>query len=107
MLDALFKQSKFNAKEKESYLKAVEQQLKMDNHDIALEEKMQVVKVCFDKNINSIFTQMPDLEELYLYKKCIRKYSRVKMRAINYYNLNLHKEDDLIVENIKLMKPFL
>ena len=79
----------------------------MDNHDIALEEKMSVIKVCFEKNINSIFTQMPDLEELYQYKKCIRKYSRVKMRTINYYNHNLHKDEDLIVENIKLMKPFM
>ena len=88
-------------------MKELDSQLKMDNHDIALEEKMQVVKVCFDKTINSIFTQMPDLEELYLYKKCIRKYSRVKMRTINYYNHNLHKDEDLIIENIKLMKPFL
>ena len=101
------KQSKFNAKEKEQYLKDIEAQLKIDNHDIALEEKMQTIQVCFEKNVNSIFTQMPDMEELYAFKKCIRKYSRVKMRAINYYNQQLHKDQDLLVENIKLMKPFL
>lgn len=79
----------------------------MDNHDIALDEKMRIVQLCFEKTVNSIFMQMPDLEELYSYKKCIRKYSRVKMRAINYYNFNLHKDKDLLLDNIKMMKPFL
>lgn len=79
----------------------------MDNHDIALDEKMRSVQLCFEKTVNSIFMQMPDLEELYAYKKCIRKYSRVKMRAVNYYNFNLHKDKDLLLENIKMMKPFL
>ncbi len=56
VFEALFKQSKFNAKEKEQFLKELEGQLKLDNHDIALEEKMQAIAVCFDKSINSIFT---------------------------------------------------
>ena len=86
VLEQLFKQSKFAQKEKDAYLKEVEQQLKNDNHDIALEEKMQAVAVCFDRTVHSTFMQMPDLEELYAYKKCIRKYARVKMRTLNYYN---------------------
>jgi len=72
-----------------------------------VEEMLQTIQVCFEKTVNSIFTQMPDMEELYSFKKCIRKYSRVKMRAIQYYSGQLHKDEDLLVENIKLMKPFL
>lgn len=107
VLAQLFKQSKFNLHDKEFYLKDLEKQLAIDNHDIALEEKMQAVQVCFEKNVNSIFMQMPDLEELYAFKKCVRKYMRVKMRAINYYHHNLHKDEDLLVENMKIMRPFL
>ncbi len=107
VLEQLFKQSKFSAKDKETFLKDLEGQLKMDNHDIALEEKLHIISVCFDKTVNSIFMQMPDLEELYAYKKCIRKFSRVKMRALNYYSGTLHKGEDLTLENIKLLRPFL
>lgn len=64
----------------------------MDNHDISLDEKMVPVKMCFEKNVNTVFVQMPDLEELYAFKKCIRKYNRVKMRAVTYYNNVLHKD---------------
>ena len=92
VLEHLFKQSKFTAKDKEDFFRDLEQQLKIDNHDISLEEKMHTISVCFGKTVQSIFIQMPDLEELYAYKKCIRKYSRVKMRAVNYYNFNLHKD---------------
>ena len=42
-LEQLFKQSKFSAKEKEVFLGELEQQLKMDNHDISLEEKMHAI----------------------------------------------------------------
>ena len=82
ILEQLFKQSKFSQKEKDAYLKELDAQLKMDNHDISLEEKMQAVNLCFEKNVNSIFMPVPDLEELYAFKKCIRKYARVKMRAV-------------------------
>lgn len=79
----------------------------MDNHDLAVEEKLHIIGVCFDKTVNSIFMQMPDLEELYAFKKCVRKFSRVKMRAITYYSGQLHKGEDRTVESVKLMKPFI
>lgn len=68
---------------------------------------MTPVKVCFEKSVNSVFVQMPDLEELYAFKKCIRKYARVKMRAVTYYNSTLHRDQDLITENVKLLRPYL
>ena len=68
---------------------------------------MDIVKVCFEKNINSVIMQVPDLEELYEFKKCIRKYARVKMRAINYYNYSLNKDKEFFVENANLFKHFL
>ena len=32
---------------------------------------------------------IPNLEELFAFKKCVRKYSRVKMRCITYYQSQL------------------
>ena len=63
---------------------------------------------CFDKNVNSVIMQIPDLEELFAFKKCVRKYSRVKMRAATYYNSVLHKDDeDSFARNVELLKPYL
>ena len=50
---------------------------------------------------------MPDLEELYSFKKCIRKYSRVKMRAANYYHHVLNKDKDFFIENTNLFRNFI
>ncbi len=85
-LEQVFKQSKFNVKEKEFFMNGLESQLKQDNHDLSVQEKLQIVTTCFDRQVNSVIMQMPDLEELYAYKKCVRKYARVKMRALNYYS---------------------
>ena len=41
---------------------------------------------------------IPDLEELYAFKKCIRKYSRVKMRCIQYYQSQLMHSDPFALE---------
>ena len=50
---------------------------------------------------------MPDLEEMYAFKKCVRKYSRVKMRAVTYYNAVLHKDEDQLNRNLHLLSPYL
>jgi hypothetical protein len=54
---------------------------------------------------------MPDVEELYAFKKCVRKFARVKMRAVTYYHKELHKEEAInasyLLKNLALMKPFL
>jgi hypothetical protein len=60
---------------------------------LALDEKMEIITTCFDKNIHSVIIQMPDVEELYAFKKCVRKFARVKMRAVTYYHKELHKEE--------------
>jgi len=44
---------------------------------------------------------VPDLEELYSFKKCVRKYARVKLRATHYYNDYLvDKNKDSIERNL-------
>eukprot|EP00347_Sterkiella_histriomuscorum_P022904 403336719 len=107
ILEQLFKQSKFNAAEKLAFTQNLEQRLKIDNHDQALEEKMNIVMTCFDKTVNSVIMSMPDLEELYAYKKCVRKYSRVKMRAVTYYNQVLHQDEDHLARNLNMLQPYL
>lgn len=92
-LTFLMQKSKFNEKEKGDFLDALNAQLKVDNHDISLDEKLDIITTCFDKNVQSVITQVPDLEELYGFKKCVRKYARVKMRAVTYYHHELHKEE--------------
>ena len=85
--------------------------MKFDNHDLALEEKLEIITTCFDKNIHSVIIQMPDVEELYAFKKCVRKFARVKMRAVTYYHKELHKEEaneaSYFLKNISIMRPFL
>ena len=49
-----------------------------------IQKKLDIITTCFDKNVQSVITQVPDLEELYGFKKCVRKYARVKMRAVTY-----------------------
>ena len=61
-----------------------------DNHDIAIQEKMDIVGVCFERHVNSVIVSNPTLEELMSFKKCVRKHCRVKMRSINYYHNELH-----------------
>ena len=54
---------------------------------------------------------MPDVEELYAFKKCVRKFSRVKMRAVTYYHKDLHREENsnagYLLKNLSILKPFL
>lgn len=53
-LDFLLQNSGFNAQESKDFKTTLDAQLKFDNHDIALEEKMEVITTCFDKNIHSV-----------------------------------------------------
>ena len=105
-LEQLFKQSKFTQKDKDEFLKDVERQLVQDNHDISLDEKLTIVQTCFDRTVNSIIMQMPDLEELYAFKKCVRKFARVKMRIVSYHNYGMHP-DNTLAHNIDMFMPFL
>jgi len=64
-LDFLLNNSKFTETEKGDFLDALNALLKVDNNDISLDEKLEMITTCFDKNVNSVVTQVPDLEELY------------------------------------------
>lgn len=86
-------------------------QLKFDNHDLALDEKLEIITTCFDKQIHSVIIQLPDVEELFAFKMCVKKFARVKMRSIAYYHKELHKQDanesNYFLKNLSLMKPFM
>jgi hypothetical protein len=51
--------------------------------------------------------QIPDLEEVYAFKKCVRKFASVKMRQVTYYNQTLHKDEDMLFKNLRMLKPFM
>jgi len=93
------------------YRLALDAQLKSDNHDLAVEEKLQIITYCFDKSVNSVVMQLPDVEELHSFKKCVRKYARVKMRAITYYHKDLHATEangsSYLLKNLMIMKPLM
>ena len=91
--------------EKEKFLDALQFQVSNDSHDMAIQEKLDIISTCLDKNMNSIITAIPNLEELYSFKKCVRKFCRVKMRAVTYYHTELHSKDDVpedyLLSNLK------
>ena len=72
----------------------LDQQLQLDAHDLAIEEKMEIINTCYTKTVGSIISSIPDLDELLTFRKCVRKYARVKMRCINYYHNGIHTEHD-------------
>ena len=41
-------------KTKEKFLDDLDAKLQQDNHDIALDERMEIITTCFNKNINSV-----------------------------------------------------
>ena len=53
-IDFLLKNSNFNTEETSDFKKHLEAQPKFDNHDLALEEKLEIITTCFDKNIHSV-----------------------------------------------------
>ena len=52
-----------DSKTKEKFLDDLDAKLKQDNHDIAVDERMEIIATCFNKNVNSVIMQMPDQEE--------------------------------------------
>ena len=78
---------------------------------MAVDEKLEMINYCFDKTVNSVISQLPNEEETYAFKTCLRKYARVKMRAVTYYHKHMHFEDaqkgEYLLKNLKMMKAFL
>lgn len=59
----LFTQNGFDPSQRKDFLTAVNTQLKYDNHDNALDERLEIIMTCFEKNISSVILQVPDTEE--------------------------------------------
>ena len=51
-LEELMKQS--NISNRDNFLDSLNDQLRDDNHDISLDERLEIISTCFDKNINSV-----------------------------------------------------
>ena len=68
---------------------------------------MEMIATCFNKNVNSVIMQVPDPEESHQFKMCVRKFSRVKMRAISYYHGHLHANEDYLYKNLRMLRPFM
>ena len=93
--------------QKDKFMTDLERQLTIDNHDIGLEERMDIVSFCFDKTIASVIMQVPDPNELHSFKMCVRKYARVKMRSLQYYHGTLHAHEDYLYKNLRMLRPFM
>ena len=106
-IDQLMGQSNLDAPQKEKFLKDLEKQLSIDNHDISVDERMEIIETCFGKCITSVVMQIPDPNELHDYKMCIRKFTRVKMRSLQYYHGTLHAHEDYLYKNLRMFRPFL
>jgi hypothetical protein len=52
-----------DSKTKEKFLDDLDAKLKQDNHDIAVDERMEIIATCFNKNVHSVIMQVPDPEE--------------------------------------------
>ena len=51
-LEQLFKQSNMDKQTKQKFLDDLDAQLRRDNHDMALDERLEIVSTCF--NINTL-----------------------------------------------------
>ena len=79
-LDELISQSGMAGKDREVFLDDLDRRLRLDNHDLSTDERLEIITTCFGKTVNSVIMQVPDLEEVFEFKHCVRKYSRVKQR---------------------------
>jgi hypothetical protein len=84
-MDELFSQSKFTNGDQKQFLDNLDLQLTLDNHDFSIDERLEMIGTCYNKNIRSVIMQVPCPEEMLNFKKCVRKYARTKMRIISYY----------------------
>ena len=106
-LEQLFKQSGMDKQTKQKFLDDLDAQLSRDNHDMALDERLEIISTCFNKCIKLVVMQIPEPEEQHEFKMCIRKFGRVKMRAVSYYHGHLHADEDYIYKNIRMLRPFM
>ena len=82
-------------------------QLRIDNHDFGVDERMEIISTCFEKSITTVIMQVPDPNELHEFKMCVRKFARVKMRSLQYYHGTLHAHEDYLYKNLRMLRPFM
>ena len=106
-LDQLLEQTKLSQAQKDKFLLDLETQLRIDNHDFGVAERLEIVSTCFDKTISTVIMQIPEPNELHAFKTCVRKFSRVKMRSLQYYHGTLHAHEDYLYKNLRMLRPFM
>lgn len=106
-IDQLLDQSSLDQKEKDKFLNDLEKQLQVDNHDYSVQDRLEMIDTCFNKTVASVIMQVPEPNELHAFKTCVRKFSRVKMRQMQYYHGGLHAHEDYLYKNLRLLRPFM
>lgn len=81
-IDQLLAQSSMSKDQSEKFFKDLDNQLTIDNHDMAVDERLEIISTCFGHTIGSVVMQVPDPNELHAFKTCVRKFARVKMRSL-------------------------
>lgn len=102
----------FGAEQQAEFRQVLNAQLSADAHDMAVQEKLDITTYCFDKTVNSVVMQIPDTNELHAFRQCVRKFARVKMRAITYYHKELHGHTEegaqqYLIKNLRMLRPLM
>ena len=96
-----------NEADKQKFLDDLEKQLTIDNHDFSVQDRLEMIDLCFNKTVASVIMQVPEPNEIHAFKTCIRKFSRVKMRSMQYYHGTLHAHEDYLYKNLRILRPFM
>ena len=53
-LEQLIQQSGMSKDEEQKFLNNLELQLRIDNHDMAIDDRLEIISTCFDKAISTV-----------------------------------------------------
>ncbi|CAI2385602.1 unnamed protein product [Moneuplotes crassus] len=84
-VDDLLTKNKFNKEDREQYIEYLSNKVKADKHELGSIERLEVVQNCFNKNINSVISNIHDFDEMYYFKKCVRKGVKCRIHMMAYY----------------------
>ena len=85
-VDKLLAQSKFSSQDKKDFTIQLHKKVVADKHDMSTKERMGIVQDWFSSIIKSTIQNVPDSDEIDLFKKCVRKNTRARIRMMKYYN---------------------
>jgi len=60
--------------QQEEFYKDLTKQIEIDVHDLSVDEKLEIVDFCFQKNVQSVIQKVPDVHEMNYFRLCLRKH---------------------------------